>query len=489
MAMSPHHNRPSPLRPYGKALVIVALITALRWWVDPLIGPRHAFLGGNFAVALVAYWYGTGPAVMALVTFAITFFGLFIVPHFDVATAPAGPIALVVFSLATGGILIWLIEELHRARRDAQAQADSAIHAEARLRERDTYLREFLDHTAAVVYLKDLEGRFLLVNNQYGRLFPKMKDSCLGTTADAWFTPEMSHEFATTDARVIDTGHSQTFEQTIALDDGTHEFVTVKFPILDDAGRIFAVGGVSTDVTELHRARADLERKERVLRSLIEIQEQEKQLLCGEFHDGLIQYAVGAKMLLESLPEGHLAGADNGAVQAAIDSLARGIEDGRRVIHGIRPAELDDLGLDAAILMLVSDLHVAGIEVDATVDPAACDVPMSFRVTIYRIIQEALSNVRRHSHSTKAILLVRRIGDEIELRVEDFGVGEGVPENIQRGFGITGMNERARLVGGECRVEFRPGRGTLVTVRLPVPVGDDSAGAVASPPSVPVEPH
>ncbi len=487
MAKSPTSDWLSPLVRYGLALLFVALTTALRWWVDPLVGPRHAFLGANLTVVLIAYWLGTGPAVMALLAIGIAFFRLFIVPHVDLSTLPPGPLVVALFSLSTGGIFIWLFDQLQRSRRDLESQAESATSAEARLRERDTYLREFLDHTSAVVYLKDLDGRFLLVNNQYGRIFPEMKEHCIGTTADAWFTREMSAEFAATDARVIDTGHSQTFEQSIDLRDGAHEFVTVKFPILDDAGRIFAVGGVSTDVTELHTARADLERKERVLRNLIEVQEQEKQLLCGEFHDGLIQYAVGAKMMLESLPRDVLPAASGETIDAVIGCLARGIEDGRRVIHGIRPAELDDLGLDAAILMLVSDLHAAGIEVTATIDPAACDLPVSFRVPIYRIIQEALSNVRRHSHSPKALLLVRRIGDEIEIRVEDFGVGEGHPEQIQRGFGITGMKERARLVGGECQVEFRPGRGTLVTVRLPVPVGDDSAGDVAPPHLVPEE--
>ena len=480
MAMPPTPNprqrlRPSsPLVRYGLALFIAGLTVAIRWWLEPLVGSRHAFLGGNLAVALVAYRYGTGPALAALVAIGAAFFWLFVVPTADFRGAPAGPLFVVMFSLATAGILVWLISELDRSRREAQSKAESASNAEARLRERDTYLREFLDHTAAVVYVKDLDGRFLLVNNQYGRLFPDMKDDCLGTTTAAWFTPEMSAEFAATDARVIDTGHSQTFEQSIDLDDGEHEFVTVKFPILDDAGRIFAVGGVSTDVTELHAARADLERKERVLRNLIEIQEQEKQLLCGEFHDGLIQYAVGAKMMLESLPREILLERCGEAVDAAISCLARGIEDGRRVIHGIRPAELDDLGLglDAAIHTLIGDLEGAGVEVEAKLEPMPTDTPPAFQVTVYRIIQEAFSNVRRHSNSPRAKFDLRRDGNIVVLRLEDFGNGGSSESQDHQGFGITGMQERARLVGGECRVEFRPGQGTIVTARLPLPATD-----------------
>jgi PAS domain S-box-containing protein len=478
MPPTPTPRQSQPLRPsspfvrYGLALLIAGVTVAIRWWLEPLVGSRHAFLGGNLAVALVAYRYGTGPAVAALAAIGGAFCWLFVVPTADFRGAPAGPLFVVMFSLATAVILVWLIRELERSRREAQSKAESTSNAEARLRERDTYLREFLDHTAAVVYVKDLDGRFLLVNNQYGRLFPDMKDDCLGTTTAAWFTPEMSAEFAATDARVIDTGHSQTFEQSIDLDDGEHEFVTVKFPILDDAGRIFAVGGVSTDVTELHTARADLERKERVLRNLIEIQEQEKQLLCGEFHDGLIQYAVGAKMMLESLPREILLERCGEAVDAAISCLARGIEDGRRVIHGIRPAELDDLGLDAAIHTLIGDLEGAGVEVEAKLEPMPVDTPPAFQVTVYRIIQEAFSNVRRHSNSPRAKFDLRRDGNIVVLRLEDFGNGGSSESQDHQGFGITGMQERARLVGGECRVEFRPGHGTIVTARLPLPATD-----------------
>ena len=375
-----------PVR-YARALLISAAAIALRLVLDPLLGVWHAQLGLIVAVALSAAWCGTGPAILALVVTAVASWGLFVLPHADLANAPTPPIVAAFVSVASGGMLIWLIGALERFRLGAQRQAATAIEAEARLRQRDTTLREFGDHPSAVVSVKDLE------------------------------------------------------------------------------------------------------RKEGMLRSLIEIQEQEKHHLCGEFHDGLIQYAVGAKMLLESLPEGHLSPTDAAAVQAAIDSLARGIEDGRRVIRGIRPTEIDDLGLDAAILMLVNDLQVAGIEVEARIDPAACGVPLSFAATIYRIVQEALSNVRRHSHSPRVILDVCRVGDAIEIRVEDFGVGSGAPEDLESGFGITGMKERSRLVGGDCRVEFRPGRGTLVAVRLPVPVGDDPAAVSARPPSVPAEPR
>lgn len=471
MAINPDPNRRRPLVRYGLAVLFVALTVAVRWWIDPLVGHRHAFLGANLAVALIAYRLGTGPAVMALFAIGVAFFRLFIVPHADFAVAPVGPLAAAVFSLSIGGALIWLVDQLQRSRRNLEAQAESAVSAETRLRQRDTYLREFLDHTSAVVYLKDPEGRLLLANNRGPEGQGDSADDS-GGGSSASTPPESLGTLSASDAEVLATGLSQTFEETTQTPDGVHSYVTVKFPVLDDQRKIIAVGGVSTDVTDLHKARADLERKEHVLRNLIEIQEQEKQLLCGEFHDGLIQYAVGAKMMLESLPRDTLPDGCGEAIDAAIGCLARGIEDGRRVIHGIRPAELDDLGLDAAIQTLIGDLEGAGIDVAATIGPMPGDAPPAFQVTVYRIVQEAFSNVRRHSGSPRARFDLRRVADAVEMRLEDFGNGGDRDGDDHQGFGITGMQERARLVGGECRVDFRPGRGTVVTARLPLPAGE-----------------
>jgi two-component system NarL family sensor kinase len=88
--------------------------------------------------------------------------------------------------------------------------------------------------------------------------------------------------------------------------------------------------------------------RESLLRRLIDVQESEKQALCHEFHDGLIQYAIGAKMSLEAFLRDH-PGVAAAAIEDAINCLAAGIADGRRTIRGIRPAVLDDLGLKAAL--------------------------------------------------------------------------------------------------------------------------------------------
>lgn len=251
--------------------------------------------------------------------------------------------------------------------------------------------------------------------------------------------------------------------------DGTERRVlTGACPTHDDQGRVTGFVGTVLDVTGLDRARRELGEREQLLRNLIDIQENEKQLLCHEFHDGLIQYAVGSKMLLEGLRERSLPEVCRSSVDAVIECLGKGIEDGRRVIRGIRPAALDDLGLRAALEELADDLRGAAIAVEATFDPRIDELPPALQTTVYRIVQESLNNARKHSGSGRVVVSAIRAGEEVELLVEDFGRGFDPTRTTETGFGLVGIRERVRLAGGLSRVEAGAGMGTRISVSLPL---------------------
>ena len=245
-------------------------------------------------------------------------------------------------------------------------------------------------------------------------------------------------------------------------------------PIHDDRGQISGFIGTVLDITGLEVANRELARRERLLRTLIDAQENEKLLMCHEFHDGLVQYAVGSKMLLEALREGDLSESSRTVVDSVIKCLAKGIEDGRRVIRGIRPAALDDLGLQAALEDVADELRELGISVEATVDPEIDQLPPALQTTVYRIVQESLNNARKHASSDRARVTVGRHPDRVTVGVEDFGCGFD-PTTASEGFGLLGIRERARLAGGECTVDSAPGRGTRVRVWLPLPA-EQAAG-------------
>jgi PAS domain S-box-containing protein len=344
------------------------------------------------------------------------------------------------------------------------------LDARKHVRDQQSLLQSLVDHSSAVIYLKDLQSRYLLVNKRHIDLWPKMRDFRPGTTPYDWFPEETAKAFVESDAQVARTGREYTFTENVVHDGEPRTYVSVKFPVTDEKGTVIAVGGVSTDVTELQQTRSQLAQKEQVLRRLIEVQEQEKQLLCHEFHDGIIQYAVGAIMLLETMAEENrtLSTQARDTVTSAVACLRRGVDDGRRVIRGIRPAALDDLGLKAAIEDLCTQMREAGFTVTAHLAPDIDTIPPGLQTTAYRIVQESLSNARKYSGSSSVEVGVRRTDDAVELHVADHGCGFDPQAAGRQGFGLVGMNERVRLAGGECRIESAPGTGARIDVRLPL---------------------
>lgn len=351
--------------------------------------------------------------------------------------------------------------------------------AQQQAKEKESLLQTLVDNSSAAIYLKDTAGRYLLINRRHMELWPAMKDFRPGTTVFDWFPEETAQSFLASDREVVESRQTKTFEEVVTANDGQRTYLSVKFPVFGEDGEVVAVGGISADVTELEQAHQALAEREKLLRSLIEVQENERQLLCHEFHDGLIQYAVGSKMLLESLRDENISGVCADAVGSVIDCLTKGIEEGRRVIRGIRPAALDDLGLRAALDDLANDLDESGMAVTLKVDPEIDSIPNSLQTTVYRVAQESLTNARKHSDSDRVCLTVLRKGSQIEVIARDFGHGFDPQADAGNGFGLIGIRERARLAGGECLVESAAGAGTTITVLLPLLSGD-AAGSEPS---------
>ena len=259
----------------------------------------------------------------------------------------------------------------------------------------------------------------------------------------------------------------------IVRPDGTVSWIELVGQVsTDEEGRPVMVRGVAFDVTERRAAFDELAQRRDMLRKLIEVQENERQTLCHELHDGMMQYAIGAKMLLETAHEEAESPAQAERIESALDCLERGIAEGRQVIRGVRSAVLDDLGLAPAIQDLADQLAGAGVTVQLTLDDGLDELPPALQTTVYRVVQESLANVRKHAETDRATVEVRRASGDVHVRVSDAGKGCDVAESRRRGFGILGMTERVRLAGGTCAIDCRPGGGCLVAARLPIPAAD-----------------
>lgn len=266
----------------------------------------------------------------------------------------------------------------------------------------------------------------------------------------------------------------------VIKDDGTIAWIELVGDVCnDDDGRPAVLRAVGFDVTDRLAAVEELKNRKGMLRRLLEVQENERQTLCHELHDGMMQYAIGAKMLLESVRDDTASAALAERLDSALECLTRGIAEGRQVIRGVRSAVLDDLGLGAAIEDLGDQLAAAGVTVSLDLDTDLESLEPKLRTTVYRVVQESLANVRKHAETDRASVTIRRTPGDIQVFVRDAGRGFDVDEARRRGFGLVGMIERVRLAGGACTIESRPGSGAEVTARLPVPDDNEAAAATA----------
>lgn len=206
-------------------------------------------------------------------------------------------------------------------------------------------------------------------------------------------------------------------------------------------------------------------------------QDQVQQQLAYELHDGLAQLLLSAKYRLETFETlwQHRASRAEQHLVSGIDTLQQAIAETRRLMARLRPVLLETLGLLPAVQQYLEELgQEAGWEVEYCVDTGDLPLPLEVETALFRMVQEALTNARKHAESPKVSVVLQREGSQRETYVviiRDWGRGFEPAQILASAqhFGLLGMRERAQLLGGTCSIASQPGQGTTVTVRLPLP--------------------
>jgi signal transduction histidine kinase len=198
---------------------------------------------------------------------------------------------------------------------------------------------------------------------------------------------------------------------------------------------------------------------------LVLAREEERRRLRRELHDGLGPALAGLTLQVDTV-RNRVAGTDADTDLLALRSgIQQAVVDVRRIVEGLRPAALDDLGLAEAVRQLADQTELP-VEVEAADLPR---LPAAAEVAAYRIVQEALANAGRHAHAHRACVRLRHAGSELVVEVNDDGVGVVAPR--PDGVGLGSMRSRAEEIGGSFALEAVPGTGTRVTARLPLDAG------------------
>ncbi len=255
------------------------------------------------------------------------------------------------------------------------------------------------------------------------------------------------------------------------------DFTTIQQPV----GGIAEIQHLQKELIQMADKVEDAQRSlHGYIGAITEAQEEERRRLARELHDDTLQALIALKQRvqlaqLELQPASHEAAPESTELDEIILLTEQTIENLRRLTRAMRPVYLEDLGLVPALEMLARETGEGmGISVEFHHQGIERRLPASVELALYRMAQEACSNITRHAQAKQASLAINFLPDRVTLKVEDNGVGFNMPGNpseyaAKGHFGLLGLHERAELIGAILSMRSSVGKGTSIMVTLPVP--------------------
>jgi signal transduction histidine kinase len=229
-------------------------------------------------------------------------------------------------------------------------------------------------------------------------------------------------------------------------------------------------GSLNNQEKNLENPDEELYEDQPLLKQMLRFHERDRQLIAYEIHDGLIQDITAAQMLLGYLINGGILpeGEARQQVQEASRLVQKAMDEARQLIGGLRQPILDEMGLVSAISYLIDNLPGNMLTIDFEAKVQSARFQPLLESTIYRIVQQAINNIQRHSCANRAKIRLAQQGNWINLDIQDWGIGFDPSKVDEDRFGLQGIRERARLMRGRAVIESAPGKGTHINVDLPV---------------------
>lgn len=337
------------------------------------------------------------------------------------------------------------------------------------------YYRELFETTNEAICIHDLDGNFVAVNRACEEITGYSHDELLKKNI-----ADLLKENAL--ARSMEVQHrllggeiiERRYEQRIIRKDGAEAILESTASLVLTEDKPVAIQHISRDVTEERKMRDSLRF---YLQAILRAQEDERERIARELHDETVQALLLLAHRLDSVISNLTEKQSESAKKELekLHSLAVRICEGLwRYARNLRPRILDDMGLVAALEFVANELRKSeGININVQVPTQVPTLHSEAQLVMFRIAQEALSNVRRYAEASRVVIRLDFDEGKMRMTISDNGKGFELPKQIgdfaRTGrLGLVGMYERAQLLDGTFEIQSEPGKGTKVTIELPI---------------------
>jgi PAS domain S-box-containing protein len=454
----------------------------LRDFLNPFFGERYPYQTAWLAVVFAAWYCGLGPSIVTVIIGAVGIWYWFLPPAHSFGGKSVQEVSGLLGFLVFSAVIIALGESTRRSIGKREKAEQDLLRAQEELeqgvRERTAALHKRTAEVIEKATLLDLANDAIFIKNKISgdaisywnkgaeRLYGWTAREALGRDPAELLRTSYPIPLAEIEQHEVWEG-----ELTHSTRDGRRIIVASRWTTLrNDAGDPVGWMEINTDITDRKRA-------ENAARSLsgriLTLQDDERRRIARGLHDSLGQYLAALKMQLGLMSMSN--GDRSDLISEASDIVDRCITETRTVSHLLHPPLLDEAGFGSAARWFVEGFaERSGITVDLSLPPDFGRLNSDIEITLFRALQEALTNVHRHSASSKAD--IRLVVEQRQVRLEIRDYGQGMPPETLRqlnegagktGVGVAGMRERVRELGGYMTMHSDP-RGTLLTVILPL---------------------
>ena len=362
-----------------------------------------------------------------------------------------------------------------------KAHEEARLEAEAAFRRSEEQYRVIAENTRDLIALVDTEGRLLYTSPSHRRTLGYAPEELAGLELLDLVHAEDKPAMEAAGRQAMQSREARTVEVRLCRQNGeprSFESVLTWVFHQDRPERAIIVSRDITRRKEAEEALRDLPR------AILEAQEAERLRVAAELHDSVIQILSAVKFRMQVVEE-RLASVDEASWRDALKAeahLEKAIQEVRRISRNLRPRELDDLGLASALRALCGEFSErTGLSVDLAIHRVPRTLAPGLELQLYRIVQEALGNIEKHSRATHVTIHLQRQKSLLQISIKDNGRGFDplAPRRSRTkrpGMGLVDMRERATFVGGTCVLRSAPGAGTEILIEVPIKSVESSKG-------------